>query len=119
MAATPKYGTLMFQGLQTGRAYADDIYVSDVAAAQLTFDNGSGASASSLTYWKAPEDVLLTDFSIATGTADTTNFVLTSDGAQVANSRLRYANFVNTLNNRPKLNIGFKRGSNIGAIQSA
>lgn len=119
MAATPRYGSLLFRGAQSGRTYAVDVYVSDVNAAQVTFDNGSGASSTSLVYWKAPENVILEDFSIATGTADTTNLVFTSDGAQVPQSRLRYANFVNTIATRPKLNIGFRSNSNIGAIQAA
>lgn len=51
MAAAPKTGTLMFKGVSTGRSYAMDFYISDVAAAQCTFDNGSGAGANSLVYW--------------------------------------------------------------------
>jgi hypothetical protein len=118
MAAAPKYGTMLFKGLQSGRTFALDTYVSDVLAAGATFDNGSGATATSLVYWKAPENVMLYDWSVATGLTDTTNIVLTSDGAQVPNSRLRHANFINTLATRPALNIQFRQGSNIGAIQA-
>lgn len=118
MAAAPKYGTMCFKGVQTGRTYMVDTYHSDVLAAPVTWDNGSGATSTSLVYWKAPENVILYDFSVATGLTDTTNFYLTSDGAQVANSRLRVANFVNTLATRPTLSIGFRQGSNIGAIQA-
>ena len=69
-------------------------------------------------YQTAPENVILYDFSIPTGLTDTTNIVFTSDGAQVPQSRLRYANFVNTLATRPAINIGFRANSNIGAIQA-
>jgi hypothetical protein len=118
MAAAPKYGTLMFKGVSSGRTYSMDVYISDVLAAQVNFDNGSGATSSSLVYWKAPENVILYDFSVATGLTDTTNIFFTSDGAQVPQSRLRYANFINTLATRPSLNIGFRANSNIGAIQA-
>jgi hypothetical protein len=118
MAPAARYGTMMFKGVQTGRTYAVDVYISDVLAAPVTWDNGSGATATSLVYWKSPENVILYDFSVATGLTDTTNFYMTSDGSQVANSRLRHANFVNTIATRPALNIGFRQGSNVGAIQA-
>lgn len=118
MAAAPRYGTMMFKGLTTGRTYAVDVYVSDVTAGAVTFDNGSGATSTSLVYWKAPENVTFYDFSVATGLTDTTTILLTSDGAQVANTRLRYANFLNSIATRPILNVSFKAGSNIGAIQA-
>ena len=118
MAAAPKYGTLMFLGA-SGRTYAVDVYISDVANGQVNFDNGSGASSTSLTYYKAPEQMKLYDFSVATGLTDTTNMLFTSDGAQIAGSRVRYANFVNTLANRPTLSLTFRQGSNIGALQAA
>ena len=118
MAAAPRYGTMSLLGLETNRTYHVDVYISDVLAAQVNFDNGSGATSTSLVYYKAPELMKLYDFSVATGLTDTTNILLTSDRAQIAASRLRYANFVNTLATRPVLSITFKRGSNIGAIQA-
>lgn len=119
MAAAPKYGTMMFQGLKSGTRYAVDIYLSDVANAQVNFDAGNGAGSASLTYWKTPEAVVLVDFSVATGLTDTTNIALTSNGMQVPAGRIRYANFINTIATRPTLQLGFKEGSNVGAIQVA
>lgn len=118
MAPAPRYGTLMFKGLSTNRVYAVDAYISDVLVGNVNMDSGSGAGTGSLTYWKAPENVVLYDFSVATGLTDTTNIVLTSDGAQIPQARLRYANFLNSLATRPVLNVGFRQGSNIGAIQA-
>lgn len=118
MAATPQYGSMMFKGVQTGRTYVVDVYISDVLASPINWDNGSGATSTSLVYWKAPENVILYDFSVKTGLADTATFYMTSDGSQVASSRIRHANFVNTIATRPALNIGFRAGSNIGAIQA-
>jgi hypothetical protein len=118
MAAAPRYGTLMFLGA-SGRTYAVDVYISDVANGQVNFDNGSGAGSTSLTYYKAPEQMKLYDFSVATGLTDTTNVLFTSDGAQIAGSRLRYANFLNTIATRPVLSLTFRQGSNVGALQAA
>lgn len=119
MAATPRYGTFTFQGMETGKTHSVDTYLSDVANAQGNFDSGNGASSTSLTYWKAPEKCVLIDFSLASGMADTTNIVMTADGAQIPAARLRYANFLNTLAFRPKLQIGFNAGTNVSCIQIA
>jgi len=118
MAATPRYGTAIFRGA-SGRVYNVDIYLSDVANALGNWDAGNGASSTSLTYWKAPEKVVMIDLSLASGLADTTNVVMVSDGAQVPGARLRYANYLNSLAFRPAINLGFNAGSNISAIQVA
>jgi len=118
MAATPRYGTLMARGA-SGTTYAIDIYVSDVANASVNFDNGNGASSTSLTYWKAPENCIIYDLSLASGLADTTNMVLTSDGSQIPKIAIRYANFLNSLATRPTLQVGIRAGSQLGAIQRA
>jgi len=49
MTAAPQYGTLIFKGLQTGKTYSVDIYVSDVANALVHLDGGAGAGSSSPT----------------------------------------------------------------------
>jgi hypothetical protein len=118
MAATPKSGTFIFRGISSGRTYIKDIYVSDVAGASITFDDGAGAGASSATFTTFNEDVLLEDFSMVTGTADTTRIRLTANGSPKGDI-LRYSIHLTTLNNRPKLAIGFKAASRISAIQVA
>lgn len=118
MAAAPRYGTLFYQGVQTQRTYAIDVYISDVVGASMNFDSGSGASASSDTFWIAPENVVLTDFSVATGLTDTTKISINANGVQTGN-RLRYANHLNSLNNRPKLYVPFRAGTKIACSQEA
>jgi len=115
---TATYGTATFQGLQTKKTYAVDMYISDVIAAPATWDNGSGATASSLQFWKAPEDCVLVDLSIATGPTVMTTLVPTSNGGQLTGQRFRIANFLNTLAFRPAVKIGFKGGSNVGFLQA-
>jgi hypothetical protein len=115
---TAELGTATFQGLQTKATYAVDIYISDVVAAPVTFDSGSGAGATSLQFWKAPEDVMLVDLSVATGNTVATALVPTSNGGQIPGQRFRTANFLNTLAFRPAIKLGFKSGSNVGFLQA-
>lgn len=118
MAADPKYGTFYGHGL-SGTPYAVDFYYSDVDAASITFDSGNGASSTSLQFATFPETVIITDMSIDAGAAGTyvaTNIRITANGAPTA-LVLRVKNHLNTLNNRPPLNIGFNAGSRLGGIQ--
>jgi len=118
MAAAPKNGTMTFVGA-SGQVYNVDCYISDVAAARVTFDSGGAAASTSLTYWVCPEQCTLTDFSVVTGLTDTTNISLLANSAIVPNVRLRYANFLNTLTSRPPIRITFKEGTQFSALQAA
>lgn len=118
MAAAPQYGTMTFNGVQTGRSYAVDVYLSDVAAANVNFDSGGGAGSSSDQFWIAPENIILKDFSVKTGLTDTTKIHIVANGVGTGN-RLRYANFLNTLAFRPALNVPFRAGTKVGSTQEA
>lgn len=117
MAAAPQLATLTFRGT-SGANYSIDAYLSDVANANANFDSGAGAGATSETFWTAPENVYLVDFSILTGMTDTTVARLTANGRPLQ-SMVRYANHLNTLNSRPVLNTGFAAGTRVGLIQLA
>lgn len=119
MAATPKNATLTFVGLQTGKTYAVDAYVSDVDKAFVNLDSGSGSSSTSNTFWIAPENVRLTDFAMITGTADTVSIIPLSDYNIVPGQRFRYTVYLTSLNNRPPINIPFAAGRRISFLQSA
>jgi hypothetical protein len=93
-----------------------DIYVSDVNGAQVNFDNGGGASSTSETFVSFDEPVILEDYSQVTGTADTEKIRLTANGKPLGTT-LRYGVHLTSLNNRPRLNIPFRAGTRIGAIQ--
>lgn len=114
---TPTYGTMMLRGLASGKTYAVDFYIADVANNQVRFDSGSGAGTGSLQYWKVPEDCVLFDMSLATGPTVIFSLVPTADGAIIPGVRMRIANFLNTLAFRPTLAVGFKRGTNMGALE--
>lgn len=116
MVATPQYASLFFKGLSTGKTYSIDAYVSDVAGAKVTFDEGAGAGAGTADFITFTENVTLTDFSIVTGTADTEKIRLVSGGSPTRHI-LRYALHLNTLATRPALTISFAAGTRISAFQ--
>lgn len=117
MAATPQSGTFTFVG-QSGTTYAVDAYFSDVAGGNVRFDSGSGSGAATNTFWLPPENVVLTDIAIVTGTTDTTRARLVVNGRPLL-SIFRYVLHVSTNNLRPRLNIGFAKNSQFTAIQLA
>jgi hypothetical protein len=115
MVAAPQYGMMFFIGA-SGKTYPIDVYVSDVAGGAVRWDGGAGAGTASPTFWIAPENVSLRDYAQVTGTADTEKLRLTSNGRPTSHL-LRYGVHLTTLNNRPQLNIGFIKGTQISALQ--
>lgn len=99
----------------SGRTYSISGYTADTAGVVNTFSADSTAGSGSLNYWRAPENVVLVDFSIPTGTTQTSN-VMTQDGVKRAGAFIGFVPHLNTNSNRPKLNIPFPAGSLIGAI---
>lgn len=118
MVATPQYATFFFRGRASGQLYSKDAYISDVAAQKVRFDDGGGAGSASEQFITFDEPVLLVDVAIITGTADTEKIRLTSNGNNLPHI-LRYSVHLNTLNNRPVLNIPFKAKSRISGLQIA
>lgn len=117
MAATPQYGTMTFL-LQNGELYNVDCYVSDVAAAYVTFDGGAGAGASSPNEIQLPANAMLSDFAIVTGTQDTTKIQILRNNAPLGEF-LRYTQHLTTSAQRSPVRRGFPRGSIFRAIQYA
>lgn len=115
MAATPQYCAFVFVG-SSGKTYSLDGYVSDVNGALINWDGGGGASSTSPDFWIAPENLVLRDFSMVTGTADTEKIRMVANGRPTAHV-LRYVPHVTTAANRPILNIPFKAGTQISAFQ--
>lgn len=117
MAAAPQYGIFKFLGL-SGRTYSVDVYLSDVANALVNFDAGRGASATSPTYYRPQEGVILTDFAIVTGMTDTTKIQL-FQGNQPTGDFLRYVMHLDTLAARSGLRLYFPPNSELRAFQVA
>ena len=118
MTATPRYGTAMFRGRQTGQLYPTDVYISDVAGAKLRWDGGSGAGAASDDFVTFNEPVVLEDFAMLTGTADTEKWRATANSKPLPHI-IRYSVHLNTLATRPKLNIPFLVNTRISGFQIA
>ena len=115
MSATPQYCGFFFVG-ESGATYPVDGYVSDVNGGLVNFDGGAGASSTSPTVWKAPENVVLTDFSMVTGTADTEKIRLIRNGRPTGHV-LRYVPHLTSNASRPKLAIGLEKGVELSATQ--
>jgi hypothetical protein len=118
MAAAPQSGTFIAYGVKSGNTYAVDAYFSDVAAAPVRFDGGAGSGATSPDFYTFPEACIVRDMSVVTGLTDTTKIRIVANGAPT-NIILRYAVHLTTIATRPTLNIGFKAGSRMAAIQQA
>jgi len=112
MAAEP--GTMYLIG-RSGRRYAVDLYLPDAVAGVVAFNPTGAAAATSPTYYRPEEDVTVTDVSVTTGTTAVGAQFL-SNGAAFAGNTVRYANHLNTLNNRPYVGWTFRAGSLIGAV---
>jgi hypothetical protein len=115
MAAAPQSGTMIFMDGK-GMEHPVDVYVSDVLKASLRFDAGGGAGAGSESFYTFNFPVWLVDYSIPTGITDTTFYRVAANNKPSGNV-VRHAIHLNTLNNRPKLSIGFKANARISGIQ--
>jgi len=115
---TTTNGTATFLGLETGKMYNVDVFISDVVGAPVTWGVSGNAVSTSQNFWRAPENVQLQDLSIVTGPTVMVALVPTSNDAVVPNYRFRIANFLNTLTTRPSITVGFASGRNIGMLQA-
>jgi hypothetical protein len=114
---TATTGTMSFTGLQTKRVYNVSIYISDVVAAAVTFNSNGVAASTSPTVWQIPEDSILTDVSILTGPTVATGMTLSSGYSTIPATNLLIGANLTTLNNRNFPNVGFAKGSLLGATQ--
>src|SRR5512136_1371949 len=111
MAATT--GTIHATGV-SGAGYHVDAYVPDAVAGLWTFDAGSGASATSTPYYQFPEDVIITDISMA-GAPTATRGRITSNGAP-SSVVFAVGTQLYSLNNRPLMNIKIRKGHMFGIV---
>lgn len=100
----------------SGKRYAVDVYLPDAVGGIVLFNPTGSASSTSPNYLRLEEDVTVTDVSVITGTT-AVGAAFTVNGAQFAGNSLRYANHLNTLNNRPFVGWKIRAGALIGAVQ--
>lgn len=107
MAATA--GTLMMRGAG-GRTYTVDLYVPDATATFLTFNSNGLAASTSPADYRVPEDVVIEDIFVAAAPTAVGGSLIV-DSANIQGGTVRWAAQLVSLNNRPKLAIGLKKGS--------
>lgn len=113
MAATA--GTVILQG-KSGRTYSVDSYIPDATGTFLGFNPSGIATSTSPTTYRLPEDCKIIDVSI--GTAPTAvGVALTLNGVVMNGASLRWANQLQTLANRAKLQIYLSGGDFLGGTQ--
>lgn len=117
MVAAPQYGTIILLSADGRQTRSVDIYVSDVVAALVNFDEGQGATSTSKTEYIAPSNCVIKDVIFETGLTDTSVYQLTVNGSPTGDW-LR-AIVQDDGNERPKLTIPVAKGSAIGLIQRA
>jgi hypothetical protein len=125
MVAAPQRGTLTIvydnvpqNGALRGTGDSVDVYLSDVVGAEANLDSGSGAGTASQTFWTPKGYCTIVDFSVATGLTDTTAGRLTVGGRPMSNM-IRWANHINTLQNRAPLMLKLAPGARLGIVQLA
>lgn len=113
---TATNGTASFVGV-SGTIYQIDLYISDVVAAKCTLNPYGAAVAGSDNFWKTPERVTLYDLSIITGPTVMVGLVPLAAGAPLTTYNFRIANFLNSIQSRPKINVKYEAGQNVGFVQ--
>ena len=117
MAANPQYATVHLVSQNKGRTKAIDAYCSDVANAQVRFDEGNGAGAATPTKYTIPFNGYIFDFTMEADMTDTNVLQLTIGGAPTGDW-MRYKNHLSTAE-RTALIIPVAKGQELGFIQRA
>jgi len=114
MAAS--YGTITFEK-PGGLTFTKDVYFDDAAGAAVRWDEGSGASATSTTFYTPRSLCAITDVCIATATGQTkTSIVLNSIPAGgILRNSLHLASVVT----RPHMAVLLPAGTELKLIQLA
>ena len=116
MGVTPTKLNFTFLGLSTGMTYPIEGYIADVANANVRFDSGQGASATSDTFWTPPEPVQLRDISIKEGPTVTFKLRLVVNGVNMP-GLYRYEMHLSTLSMRPAISLGVPAGARFAAVE--
>lgn len=103
-------GQLSVLGLQTGRTYQLSIYGPDATGSKFGISGTTIAGSTSDTQWFAPEGCVIKDFAIHTGQTSTATVVLINGSPYQYGAVLTNAVFLDSLNNRPKLNVPLAAG---------
>jgi len=109
-------GSVTFLGLKSNRTYTIDMYVPDAVSTFLGLNSSGLAGTSSPTSWRATEDVVLRDMSIAAAPT-AVGAIMQKNNANENGAAIRWANQLASNPNRPKLNVMVKEGDFISFLQ--
>ena len=101
---------------QSGRQYTLDLYQPDAVATEITYNPSGLALSTSPTTFRFPENVFIRDISIVTG-ATAVGATFKVNGATINGGTIRWAVHLNTLNERPKLNISIPQNADMSMLQ--
>jgi len=106
---TPTNGTISFMGLQTGRPYTYNIYISDVAAAKVTWSTTGQAVAGDDNFILVPENMVITDIAITTGPTVIFNLVPYVNDTPIGQI-IKLGSVIDTVQTRSFPRLGFTGG---------
>jgi len=113
---TATNGLLTLRGI-SGKDYSYNIYISDVAAAPVTFSTVGAAAAGSQNFIITPEPCVISDISVTTGPTVIFNLVPyvndVSSGQIIA-----LANVINTIQNRSFPQVKINGGRKLTILQA-
>jgi len=113
---TPTNGVLTFRGV-SGKDYSYNIYISDVAAAAVTFSTIGQAVAGSQNFIITPENGVIKDISVTTG--PTVIFNLVPYVNDVSSGQIiSLANVINTIQSRSFPMIKIAGGRKLTILQA-
>jgi len=113
---TPTKCIFTFLGLVSKLTYSIEGYIADVASGNVRFDSGSGASATSDTFWTPPEPVQLRDIAVKTGPTVTFKLRLVVNGVNMP-GLFRYEMHLSTNPYRPPISLGIPAGGRFAAVE--
>jgi len=115
---TATTGTATFKGLQSGKIYTPSLYISDVSAAAVLWNQNGAATSSSDSTLQFNEDVQLIDLAIISGPTVITGFTWYAGGTVVpASNQLIATCYTSVVSGRSFNPVGFKASRLISAKQ--
>lgn len=111
-----QYGAATFVG-RGGNSFSVDLYCDDTAGNPVRWDGGSGASATSPTFWTAPSDCIMIDFVLAAATGQTKTQINRNNLS--TGNILRNSVYLASITTRPPLRVPYMAGNQVTATQLA
>lgn len=113
---TPTNGLITLRGLKTGNYYTYNVYISDVAAAKVTWSTQGQAGTGDDNFIIAPEDVALHDIAITTGPTVIFNLQPLVNDTPIG-QLIKLSTVIDTVQTRSFPKLGFTGGRKVALVQ--